>query len=332
MKKTTFIITFLMLSALLFGGCTRTVEIDPTAVNVPTEKGETAEPTVCPGTESFLALFPMEKGGRLWPYPHEGSLFRLLLSAEENGIMAELLKVGADDEIELIYPNAYRICKLKEALVYLDQGCVTEYSFDSFEEALEYAREHIEQSPVIDIVLRQDNNEVGYAFALVENIASLPSTEPDPIGPMWLVWNGMSVRPYTALLYGQSFVENDDGTSGFLHADGAAFFEGILGKVDEMPEVSKDFELNYDRDCSFKYANVYSLETNDRLYENVDLKKLDMLLGVMDEDLIVEIAVYEQGRYIESKDKYEYNVYSCSFILRLGGNEGGSLNKTPSGK
>ncbi len=161
---------------------------------------------------------------------------------------------------------------------------------------------------------------------------SEPSTVPDPIGPMWLVWNGMSVRPYTDLLYGQSYVEHDDGTSGFLHADGAAFFEGILGKVDEMPEVSKDFELYYDRDCSFKYANVYSLETNDRLYENVDLKKLDILLGVMDEDLIVEIAVYEQGRYIESKDKYEYNVYSCSFILRLGGNEGGSLNKTPSGK
>lgn len=123
------------------------------------------EPTICPGTYTELSV--LCDGVRFDIHSHKGSMFELLLHAEENGIMEELFKVGAEARIELVYPNAYDSCRLKEALVYLDQGCVTEYRFSSFEEALEYAQEHIELDPVIDVILLQDNEEAGYAFRVV---------------------------------------------------------------------------------------------------------------------------------------------------------------------
>lgn len=286
-------------------------------------RSEAPEPTVCPGTYTELSV--LCDGVRFDIHSHKGSMFELLLHAEENGIMEELIKVGAEAVIEPVYPNAYDSCRLKEALVYLDQGCVTEYRFSSFEEALEYAREHIELDPVIDMILLQDNEEAGYAFALVGETADLPSTVPDPPAAgqyFWLVDGGETVLPYMEFAYGTTYVPAEgDNEGGMLHADGKAFFQGILGEARKFPCVSRGCETALYADSVVTGIRVYDAVTRERLADGIKIEELPGVIEANGQALIVEITVNHEGEFIEEAGKHEYDAYMYGYFVRSDGGE-----------
>lgn len=332
------ILAFLLILSMLaaFAGCNKPVtpaateagKADKTenASAGETPVSETPEPTVCPGTYTELAIYSKEKSSWLFPFGHVGSLFDVLLSAEENGIMAELLKVRADEEIGLILPNAYDTCGLSEVLVYLDQGCVTEYRFDTFEKALEYAREHIDFKPVVDVILKQDGEEVGYAFILESGTASLPSTVPDPPAEnqyLWLVDGGETVLPYKEFDYGASYVEpNEDNPNGcMLSADGRAFFEGILGSAGSFPAVNRGYDTVIYADCAVKSITVFDAVTRERLADGVNMSELPAVIEANGQALIVQIVVCHTGDYIEAIGENEEDAYMFGYFVKSDGNE-----------
>ena len=302
------ILAFLLMLSMLaaFAGCNKPVtpsspeagKTDKTeaASAGETPVSETPEPTILPGTYTELALVSMERSMWLFPYPHEGSIFELLLSAKENayeesGILKELIKVRADEEIEPVYPNAYETCTLSEAIVYLDMGCVSEFSFNSFGEALDYAREHVGLSPVVDLILKQDGNEVGYAFAVTSGASEKLGGGFNKDGWLKIIWDGTEVLPFEYRALGDKLVSYA----------GLAEEGPILGLY--LPEIYRNLP-GVGRENSFElkvyeWASVYRIDVYDgsfvRAAQCLSLKEFYEYAKQHPEELIVDVRLFVPG-------------------------------------
>ena len=157
----------------------------------------------------------------------------------------------------------------------------------------------------------------------------LPSTVPDPPAEnqyLWLVENGGIVLPYKAFAYGTSYVEPSENNpnGSMLCADGEAFFDGILGHEDEFPAVGKDFEMVVRADCIITQIRVFDRATHEHLNDSLTAAELPGFIESAESDLIIDIVVLHQGKYIEAFDMYENDAYTFGFIVKV---EKGALPK-----
>ena len=161
-----------------------------------------------------------------------------------------------------------------------------------------------------------------YGGEMPDDTALLPSTVPDPPADhqyMWLVFDGSMVLPYKEFACSTTYIEPDGvNEGGMLHADGMAFFAGIISHRDEFPEVGRDFEIMLYDSCYISTINVCDAETQERLKSNIRRDELDETISAADRDLIVEMIVGRTGRYIEALDENEHDAYIFGFIVKNG--------------
>ena len=139
------------------------------------------------------------------------------------------------------------------------------------------------------------------------------STEPyQPY--MWLVYNGEMVMPYMSFSYGRSYYENEDGTSGFLEADGPSFFQQLPMAIGEIPEVGSGFETMLGENCRVVITNYYDPAT----FERIKIKDSEEFPKG---DIVIEMIVEHTGEFIESEGEYELDAYSCVFLVKADGSE-----------
>lgn len=162
-----------------------------------------------------------------------------------------------------------------------------------------------------------------YGGKMPDDTASLPSTVPDPPGEnqyMWLISGDDMVLPYKAFAYGASYVEPyGDNNGGMLHADGKAFFNGILSEADEFPAVGPDLEIVLYDSCALAAINVYDAETHEPVVSNIGADEFKELISASGRDLIAVMTAVHTGRYIEAIGESEYDAYMFGFIVKCGG-------------
>lgn len=167
--------------------------------------------------------------------------------------------------------------------------------------------------------------EITETAAPEQTAEAAPSAAPELPGDndyMWLSYNGEMVLLFKSFYYGKTYVESDDGSGGFLHADGVAFLVGLRAAIgtddvrSKLPEVGPGFKPIYAEDCRLTGIRVYDTETLEPLESGLTFDGLLKFIDDSESDVVVQMIVLHTGRYIEAMEENEHDAYSFAFIVK----------------
>ena len=344
-NKTSILIAVLILSALLFGGCTKTPAVDMPAAP------EKSEPSPAPAeSETSLQRPPIncrtnEKGmikvingdEVILPVEHDVPGDELISYA---GLVKEGVKL--DEYLPGIYEELPAVDRAKGfALDVYEWGCI--YMIDVFDasftrlahvasaaELYSFAAEHYEEL-IIDVRIfvpgcdifeePTERSGLGYAFKL-----SAADREADAAEPFMRLYSyGMEV-PTKAFFFHKASAFYEDGVPvGLLQGDGIAFFDPdhIASAYDDLPGYSlcrtEGLDIRLSEGSKISYIYIYDPANGferTMLFSKAELDRFIIDSAADNKEYVVEVIVSHTGDYIEALDKNESETNSYAFIVR----------------
>ncbi len=137
--------------------------------------------------------------------------------------------------------------------------------------------------------------------------------QPGAIDYMWLSYCGKMIIPYMSFAYAKDYVEHEDGSRGFLNADGVGFSHILPEVIGELPTVSVPFGTVLGENCAVDRINLYDPASFECTAYSVAPSELQTVLCGAGKDIVVEMVI-RRSEHIEELDEDEYFAYSCAFI------------------
>lgn len=137
--------------------------------------------------------------------------------------------------------------------------------------------------------------------------------QPGAIDYMWLSYCGKMIIPYMSFAYAKDYVEHEDGSRGFLNADGVGFSHILPEVIGELPTVSVPFGTVLGENCSVDRIKLYDPASFECTAYSVAPSELQTVLCGAKKDIVVEMVI-RRSEHIEELDEDEYFAYSCAFI------------------
>lgn len=137
--------------------------------------------------------------------------------------------------------------------------------------------------------------------------------QPGAIDYMWLSYCGKMIIPYMSFAYAKDYVEHEDGSRGFLNADGVGFSHKLPEVIGELPTVSVPFGTVLGENCTVDQIKLYDPASFECTAYSVAPSELQTVLCGAGKDIVVEMVI-RRTEHIEELDENEYFAYSCAFI------------------
>lgn len=137
--------------------------------------------------------------------------------------------------------------------------------------------------------------------------------QPGAIDYMWLSYCGKMIIPYMSFAYAKDYVEHEDGSRGFLNADGVGFSHKLPEVIGELPTVSVPFGTVLGENCTVDQIKLYDPASFECTAYSVAPSELQTVLCGAGKDIVVEMVI-RRSEHIEELDEDEYFAYSCAFI------------------